>query len=91
MANYLRRRLRYKRKRFAFCLSVRGFVRLTIRETLTFRAFERERRTFPVIHFAGVKLEIPFDKVAVQMGFAYGMVGTKYCTLHQAETTTLRC
>jgi hypothetical protein len=55
MANYSRRRLRYKRKRFAFCLSVRGLTRLTIRETLTFRTLERERRTFPVCHLAGMK------------------------------------
>jgi hypothetical protein len=35
-------------KRFAFSLKVLGLVRMTIRETLAFRTFERERRTFPV-------------------------------------------
>jgi hypothetical protein len=50
-------------KCFAFCFLVLGFVSLTIRETLTFRAFERERRTFPVFHLAGVPFEIPFAQV----------------------------
>jgi hypothetical protein len=31
-------------------LSVRCFTTLTVRETLTFRALERVRRTFPVFH-----------------------------------------
>jgi hypothetical protein len=35
-------------KRFAVSLKVLGLVRMTIRETLAFRTFERERRTFPV-------------------------------------------
>jgi hypothetical protein len=63
------RRLKRKSLR-ACCLIVLALVRLTVRETLTFRALERERRTFPVCHLAGVELEIPFDKVSVQMGFA---------------------
>ena len=51
-------------------LMVRAFVRLTVRETLTFRAFERERRTFPVADLTGVELEVPFHKVARKVGFA---------------------
>jgi hypothetical protein len=34
----------------------------SVRQTLTFRAFERERRTFPILHLAGVPFEIPFHK-----------------------------
>jgi hypothetical protein len=49
------------------------------------RAFERERCTFPVFHHAGVVLEIPFDKVAVQMGFADRVVRTERGALHEAE------
>jgi hypothetical protein len=41
----------------------------------------------PSVIFAGVELEIPFDKVAMQMGFANGMMGTKHRAFHQAETT----
>jgi hypothetical protein len=63
-------RLRHLRKARAFCLSVRGFVRYAIRETLTLDTLEDLRRTFSVADLAGVPLEIPFREVARQMGFA---------------------
>ena len=59
--------LRQRRKRFAFCLRVRGLVRPTVREALAFNTLQGYRRTFPVFHLAGVKLEIPFGQVAVKM------------------------
>ena len=65
---------RHRRKTFAFCLSVRGFVSRPVRETLALNAFERERSTFPILDLAGVPFEIPFDQIAVQMGFADRMV-----------------
>jgi hypothetical protein len=49
-----------------FCLSVRALTRLTVHEAPTFRALQRERRTFPVFHFPGVEFEIPFHKVVRQ-------------------------
>src|SRR5205823_10886209 len=69
----------------AFCLRVCGLTRLTVRETLTLRALERARRTFPVFHLAGVPFEIPFRKVARKMGFADRVVRTIDRTLHEAK------
>jgi hypothetical protein len=45
------------RKRFVFCLGVRGFVSRPIRETLAFNPLGNERRTFPVFHLAGTKVD----------------------------------
>jgi hypothetical protein len=66
---------------------VRGFTRLTIRETLALCAFEGHRRTFPVCHFAGVPFEIPFREVAREMSFADRMVRAEHRALHDTETT----
>jgi hypothetical protein len=57
-------------KRLAFCLSVRGLINRPVRETLALDALGNQRRTFPVFHLAGIPLEVPFHKVAVQMGLA---------------------
>jgi hypothetical protein len=52
--------LRHIMKCFAFCLIVRRSVNSTVRETLALDTFKSNCRTFPVCHFAGVPLEIPF-------------------------------
>src|SRR6185437_9525294 len=58
------------RKRFAFCLGVRAFVRQTIRETLALDAKKGLRRTFPIVYAelgAVVVAEIEFRQKALQM------------------------
>jgi hypothetical protein len=77
---------RQRRNARAFCLSVRGFVSLPVRETLALDALKSNCRTFPVRHLAGVPLEIPFREIARQMGFADRMVRAKHGAFHQAET-----
>lgn len=57
-------RLRRRSSLRAFCRIVLASVSLSIREALTFRAFQRERRTFPVLDLAGVPFEMPFRQVA---------------------------
>ena len=77
--------LRHRMKAFAFCLGVRGSVSLPVRETPAIDALKSNCRTFPVGHLAGVPLEIPFRKVARQMGFADRMMCTEY-RAQEAET-----
>jgi|SRR5579862_3899702 len=77
-------RFRQRRKRFAFCLIVRGSVRYPVREALALDALEGFCRTFPVCGLASVPLEIPFREIAMQMSFADRMVGAIYSPLHEA-------
>jgi hypothetical protein len=74
----------------AFCLSVNGVTRLSILQPLTFRAFERKCRAFPVIDLAGVPFEVPFRKVARQMRFANRIVGAINSALAAQLCTTYR-
>jgi hypothetical protein len=71
----------------AFCLGVRGFVSLPVRETFALNAFKSNCRTFPICHLAGVPFEIPFREIARQMGFADRMMRAEHGALHKAETT----
>ena len=64
---------------------MRGFVRLAVRETLTFRAFQRERRTFPVLKFAGVPLKVPFRKVSRKMSLANRMMCADDSPFHETK------
>jgi hypothetical protein len=57
-------------KRWAFCLRVRGFTRLTIRETLALGAFQGARRTIPIgqAQLGAVRItEIELRQIAVQV------------------------
>jgi hypothetical protein len=65
---------------------VTGFVNWPVRETLALDTLEGSCRTFPICHFAGVPLEIPFREVARQMGFADRMMPAEYGAFHKAET-----
>ncbi len=66
--------LRQRMKAYAFCSSVRGLVNLPVRETFALDALKNNCRTFPIADLAGVPFEIPFRKVARQMGFADRMM-----------------
>ena len=79
--------LRHRMKAFAFCLSVRGFVSLPVRETFALDTLKSNCRTFPVADIAGVPFEIPFREIARQMGFADRMMRAEYGAFHKAETT----
>ena len=65
---------------------MRGFVRPTVRETLALNTLERNCRTFPIAHLAGVPFEIPFREIARQMGFADVVMRTEHGAFHEAET-----
>jgi hypothetical protein len=58
-----------------------------IRETPALSTFEGERSTFAIGNIAGVPLEIPFRKIARQMGFADRMMRAENRALHKAEPT----
>jgi hypothetical protein len=61
-----------------------GLVRLTIREALVFDALNRKRRTFPVIKAegsSGVKAEIKFREIAVQMHFFAMLISAAHSAL----------
>jgi hypothetical protein len=42
----------------AFCLSVRGFVRYAVRETLALNAFKGLRRTFSILYAEAIAVVI---------------------------------
>ena len=61
-------------------------MRYPVRETFALNALEGCRRTFPVLHLAGVPFEIPFGQIAMQMRLADRMVRAVNSALHEAET-----
>src|ERR1700730_10441524 len=77
---------RHARNLFAVCLSVRGFVSAPVRETFALNPLKSNCRTFPISDLAGVPFEIPFCKVARQMGCADRMVRAENRALHETET-----
>ena len=82
--HYESQRLRQRRKAHAFCLSVRGFTRYAVRETLALDTLEGPCRTFPILDAkarAVIIAEVKFREIAVQMLFADMMIGSNHTAL----------
>ena len=88
MADLRANALRQRTKRRAFCLSVRGFTRLLIREPLAFGTLEDAGGPVGVVHTEldpVVVPEVELGKVAVQVGFAHVLIDAVDAALQDGE------
>ena len=72
-------------KALAFCLGVRGFVRLLIQEPLALRAAKQCLGPIRVGDFAGVVPEIELCKVAVKMALRTVLIDALHAALEDRE------
>lgn len=78
-------RFRQRRKRLAFCLAVRGFVRLLEQQALALHALDQGFGPLRVAHLAVAIPEIEFGQVPMQVSLAHAVELAIHTTLEQGE------